>query len=87
MGSDPVVGLPLAFNDHLCFPVGVEEFPIQQLVPQLAIEALDIAVLPRASWFELQRSHPHPAEPLPPCVAVAPSDPPSHAPDPGTFLI
>ena len=58
MGSDPVVGLPPAFNDHLRFPAGVEAFPIRQLVAQLAIEALDIAVLLRASWFERQRPHP-----------------------------
>lgn len=35
-----------AFNEDLCFPQGVEDFPVQEFVPELAVEALIIA-LPR----------------------------------------
>ena len=46
MWSDGVVVSPPLFDDDLCFPEGVEDFPIQKLVPEASIEGLAVAVLP-----------------------------------------
>ena len=40
-----VVDAPL-FDDHLGFPEAVEDFAVQQFVPELAVEGLAVAVLP-----------------------------------------
>ena len=41
-----VVPAPL-FDDDLCLLQGVEDFPIQQFVPEAGIEGLAVPVLPR----------------------------------------
>lgn len=61
--ANRIIRLPPALDHHLRFPERVEEFSVEQFVPQLPIEALDVAVLPRASWLDVQRLHRHPAEP------------------------
>ncbi len=49
MGPTLVVELPPAFDEHLGLDPAAEPFPIQQFVTQLALEALDEAVLPRTA--------------------------------------
>jgi hypothetical protein len=39
--------LPPTLDEHLGLEQRVERFPFQQLVPELPVEALHIAVLPR----------------------------------------
>lgn len=51
-----VVELPPALNEHLGFCAAAEPFSVQQFVPQLAVEALDEAVLPRAAGGNEGRS-------------------------------
>ena len=43
---DGVVVSPPLFDDDLCFPEGVEDFPIQQFIPEAGIEGLAVTVLP-----------------------------------------
>jgi len=40
-----IVPLP-PFNDDLCFAQHIEQYPVEQLIPELAVEGLKIAVLP-----------------------------------------
>ena len=44
--SDGVVVPPPLFDDDLCLFEGVEDFPIQQFVPEAGIETLTISVFP-----------------------------------------
>ena len=44
-----VVELSPAFDQHLRLGAAAKPFPVQQLVAQLAVEAFDEAVLPRAA--------------------------------------
>jgi len=46
MRSDLIIRLPPAFDHHLGLPERIEEFPVQQLIPELPVEALHVAVLP-----------------------------------------
>ena len=41
-----------AFDDDLSLPQRVEDLPVQQLVAEPGIEALNIAILPRTAWFD-----------------------------------
>ena len=41
------------FDDDLCLLEGVEDLPVEHLVPQPGIEALAIAVLPRCPRFDV----------------------------------
>ena len=47
MRPDPVVDLTVLLGKHLHLGAGAEDLPIQQLVPELSVEALHIPVLPR----------------------------------------
>ena len=58
VGSDGIVLAPPLLNQHGRLRQRVEDLPVQQLVPELAVEALVVAVLPRAAagcgepcWF------------------------------------
>lgn len=55
MRTDGVVVLPPGFDQDLRFPKRVENLPVEQLVPQFAIEAFIVAVLPRTSRFDEER--------------------------------
>ena len=46
MGSSFVVVAPPVFNQHLSFCQRVEDLAVEQFIPHLAIEALDVAILP-----------------------------------------
>jgi hypothetical protein len=45
MRTDRVVGPPPALDEHLRFEQCVEDFAIKELVAQLAVETLNIAIL------------------------------------------
>src|SRR5688572_9639584 len=45
-----VVELPPALDQHLRLGPAAEPFAVEQLIAQLAVEAFDEAVLPRAAW-------------------------------------
>ena len=59
MGSHGVVLPAPLLNDDLCLLETVEDFAVEQLVAQLSIEGLAVAVLPRAAWLyvECLRAH------------------------------
>jgi len=67
------VGLPPATDEHLCFQEGVEDFAVQQLVSQLAVEALHVAVLPWRSRLDEECLHPDP-QVIALCDAIAAND-------------
>jgi len=60
-----VVEAPPVFDQHLGFPQRVEDLAVQALVPQLAVEALIVAVFPRGPRGDEQGSDPQPVEPGP----------------------
>lgn len=55
MRSDGVVVLPPLLDDNLGFLQTVEDLAVEQLIAQFAVEAFAIAVLPRASRFDVGR--------------------------------
>ena len=52
MRPDVVVVVAPLFDDDLCFFQRVEQLAVQQLVAQPAVEALVVAVFPRAAGFD-----------------------------------
>ena len=63
--SEPIVVLPPCLDQHLRLLQVVEDLSIQQFIPKLAVEALDVAVLPGAARLDEQGAHLQPAQPLP----------------------
>jgi len=60
MGSNGVVQPhPLLDEDNILGQC-VEDLAVQELVSELAVEALDVAVLPRSGWLDEQRLHTDP---------------------------
>jgi len=53
-----------ALDQYLRLPEGVEDFHIQKLVPQFAIEAFVITVFPWTAGFDEQRFHADPPQPF-----------------------
>ena len=53
MRTERVVEAPPAFHDDAGFSESVEDFAIEQLVPKPGVEALDVAVLPRAAGLDV----------------------------------
>ena len=49
-----VVALPPLLNDDACFLHGRELFAVQEFVSELTVEALHVAILPRAAWFDVK---------------------------------
>jgi hypothetical protein len=49
MWANGIVVSPPALDHDLRFLQGIEDFPVQQLVAQAGVEALDVTVLPRAT--------------------------------------
>jgi hypothetical protein len=62
---DGVVGLLPTLDEHLGLEQGVERLPLQELVSELSVEALHVAVLPRRPRLDVQRLHADPSKPLP----------------------
>ena len=57
MRPDGVVVIAPSLDQHLRLRQIVEDFPIQQLVPELAVEALVVAVIPRRAVLDVERLH------------------------------
>ena len=55
MRPDGVVVIAPSLDQHLRLRQIVEDFPIQQLFPELAVEALVVAVLPRRAGLDVER--------------------------------
>ena len=53
--ADGVVVVAPLLDDDLGFLEAVEDFPVEQLVAQLAVEALAVAVLPGTAGFDVER--------------------------------
>lgn len=60
-----VIVLAPLFDDDLGLLQCVEDFAVEQLVPEAGVEALDIAVLPRRPWGDVCRLRSHGADPVP----------------------
>src|SRR5262249_35760698 len=63
MWAHAIVMLAPPLDDDLRLAERREDFAVEQLVAQAPIEALDIAVLPRATAFDVSRSRPDRADP------------------------
>lgn len=57
MRSDSVVVTPPRLDQHPGFSEGVEDLAVQQLIPQRAVEALVVAVLPWRARGDVERLH------------------------------
>ena len=64
MRTDSIVVSSPCFDHDLGLLQGVEDLAVQQLVTQLAIEALAVAVLPWAAWLDVGRFRPHGFDPV-----------------------
>ena len=64
MGPHRVVVPPPTLDEHLGLQERVELLSGQELVAEPAVEALAVAVLPRAAWFDEQGFHANLGEPL-----------------------
>jgi hypothetical protein len=53
MRAKMVILVAPSFKDDPRFEQAAEEFPVQALVPQLVVEALDVAVLPWAAGLDV----------------------------------
>jgi hypothetical protein len=47
--------MPPGLDQNFCLPQAVEDLAVKQFIPQLAVEAFAIAVLPRAAWLDVSR--------------------------------
>lgn len=56
----PAPGLDQDFR----LPEIIEDFPRQQLVSELGVEALAVSILPRRAWFDVERLHADALEPI-----------------------
>ena len=54
VGTFRVVVFPPFFDQDLGFAQAVEDFAVQELVPEAGIEAFAVSVLPRAAWFDVR---------------------------------
>ena len=55
MGSDGIVQPPPLLDEYRCLGQCVEDLSVQELVSQFAVEALVVAVLPRAARLDKER--------------------------------
>jgi len=49
---------------HFCFQKAAEDFPVEELIPQLVMEALDMAVLPWAAGSDVEGFYSFVLEPV-----------------------
>jgi hypothetical protein len=61
MGPDRIVFLPPALYQDLGLLQGIEDLAVEQLIPQLPIKALVVAILPRTPGFNVERFDPYSA--------------------------
>lgn len=64
MRATRVVMLSPAFDEDGCLPQGVEDFSVQQLVSELAVEGFVVTILPWRSGLDVERLHTDPAQPV-----------------------
>ena len=64
MGSDGVVVVAPLLDEDPGFLEAAEDLPVEKFVPQLAVEAFAIAVLPGASRLDVQGLRAHASQPL-----------------------
>ena len=57
-----VVAAPI-FNDDLSLVQRLEDFSVQKLITQAGVEALDVAIFPRAARFDVSRLRAHGCDP------------------------
>lgn len=55
MGTDRILVGPPPFRQNLCFLQGIEQLPVQKLIPHFAIERFHIAVFPGRAGFNGER--------------------------------
>jgi len=60
--TDSVV--PPALDKNQGFLEAVEDFPVEKLISEFAVEGLAVAILPRASWFNIGCLHTDLGKPL-----------------------
>ena len=65
MGALVVILVAPLLGEDLHLPEGIEELPVQEFVPKLAVEALNIPILPRATRCDEEGCGSHPLEPQP----------------------
>ena len=65
MGALVVVLVAPLLGEDLHLPEGIEELPVQEFVPKLAVEALNIPILSRATRCDEEGCGSHPVEPQP----------------------
>ena len=65
MRSSGIVQPPPLLDEYDGLVQGVEDLTVQELVPQLAIETLVVAVLPWTARLDEQRLHTEPGQPPP----------------------
>ena len=63
--SDGVVVFPPLFDDDLCLLQGVEDLPIQKLVPEAGIEGLAVSILPGTARLDVSCFETHHHDPVP----------------------
>ena len=51
------VALPPLLDHDACFLHGREFFAVQALIAEFAVEALHVAILPRAAWLDVRRAY------------------------------
>ena len=65
MRPDGVDVIAPSLDQHLRLRQILEDFPIQQLFPELAVEALVVAVLPRRAALDAECLHADTRQPVP----------------------
>lgn len=65
MGSDGIVVVTPLFDQNLGLLKTAEDLPVEQFVPQLAVEAFAIAVLPGAARLDVEGFGTHARQPAP----------------------
>jgi hypothetical protein len=63
MGALCNVALMPTFHDYPRLVQRIEEFAIEQFIPQFSAEGFDIAILPRTPWLDKQRRDGEPLVP------------------------
>lgn len=64
MRPEAIVMIAPPAGDAPDLPQTVEDFTIEQFIPQAGIEALDIAILPRAAGLDIEGADAEPTEPF-----------------------
>ena len=54
MGAFRVVVIPPFLDQDLCFSKAVEDFAVQELIPEAGGEAFAVSVLPWAAWLDVR---------------------------------